>query len=334
MEVCGTHTVSIFRNGVRSLLPTEISLISGPGCPVCVTSQGEINAAVELARRPGTIVATYGDMLRVPGGSSSLAAERAAGRDVRVVTSAAEALHIAGENPDRETVFLAVGFETTSPATAAVVREAAEKGTSNFSVLCLHKVVPPALQLLASDKELQIDGFLLPGHVSTIIGEAPYRFLSEEYGIACAIAGFEAEDILFGVLELVRQIRTDKPAVRSLYRRAVRPDGNTRALKLLDQVFTASDASWRGLGVIPASGYALREPFRIFDAPGKLGLTVTEAPVPDGCRCGDVLSGLILPPECPLFGTACTPVNPVGPCMVSSEGSCAAHYKYQGSEIL
>lgn len=328
MEVCGTHTVSIFRQGLRSLFPEQLKLISGPGCPVCVTSQGEIDAALGLAARDGVILATYGDMLRVPGSNGSLQEMRSTGADVRVVTSAAEAMKIAMENPERETVFLGVGFETTAPATAVVLNQAMKSETRNFSVLCLHKAVPPALRALACDPELGIDGFLLPGHVSVILGVEPYRFLADELHIACSIAGFEAKDILLGLVDLVRQVRSGTPVVRSLYPRAVRPEGNPLARQSMNRVFCSVDREWRGLGVIPLSGFGLEGEWSRFDALQRFGIALTHTPPPPGCACGDILRGRLDPPECPLFGKTCTPASPVGPCMVSGEGSCAAWYRY------
>jgi hydrogenase expression/formation protein HypD len=332
MEVCGTHTVSIFRNGLKSLFPERLRLVSGPGCPVCVTDQGEIDAAIAVAERKNTIVATYGDMLRVPGSTGSLLDARSLGRKVEVVTSAAEAVHLAEKTPGENVVFLGIGFETTAPATASVILEAKEKDLRNFYVLCLHKRVPPALKLLADAPDLSIDGFLLPGHVSVVIGLEPYRFLAGQFRKACAVAGFEAADIMLGIAEILRQIRTGHPEVRSMYPRAVRPEGNEKAKELLAKVFDHVDASWRGLGEIRESGYAFREPFRRFDAASMLDIAIESAPPPEGCRCGDVLKGLISPKECPLFATTCTPTHPVGPCMVSSEGSCAAHYTYARKE--
>lgn len=328
MEVCGTHTVSIFRNGLKSLFPDNLRLVSGPGCPVCVTDQAEIDAAVATAELPDTIVATYGDMLRVPGSRGSLLDARSRGRTVQVVISASEALRLAEENPAKAVVFLAVGFETTAPATASIVLEAAAKRLDNFFVLSMHKRVPPALKLLAEAPDLSVDGFLLPGHVSVILGHEPYRFLSDRYGKACAIAGFEARDIMLGLAEILRQLRTGHPDIRSVYPRAVRPGGNEKARALLERVFERVSASWRGLGEMYDSGYGLREEFRGFDAFSTLGIELIPALPPAGCRCGDVLKGVVSPTECSLFGGACTPSEPVGPCMVSTEGSCAAYYSY------
>ncbi len=327
MEVCGTHTVELFRTGVRSMLPREIRLISGPGCPVCVTDQRDIDAALFLARLPGVTFTTYGDMLRVPGSQGTLLEARGEGADVRVVTSAAQALEEARRAPFREVVFCAVGFETTAPATAAVLLEARRQGIKNFFVLSLHKRVPPALELLASAPDLAVDGFLLPGHVGVILGEEPFRFLPEKFGVPCALAGFEAEEMAAGIAELGRQVILRAPAVRSVYSRAVRPEGNPRARSLLEEVFFSARAPWRGLGEMASSGLALREDFSPFDARRRFDLPPFPS-VSTPCACGAVLTGRIDPPECPLFGTSCTPASPVGPCMVSGEGSCAAHHRF------
>jgi hydrogenase expression/formation protein HypD len=327
MEVCGTHTVSLFRSGLRSLLPPSLRLVSGPGCPVCVTDQAEIDGAIELASRREVILTTFGDMLRVPGSRGSLASARGKGADVRVVTSAAEALRIAEENA-RPVVFLGIGFETTAPTTAVTLMEARRKNLRNFSVLCLHKTVPGALETLASDPAIRVEGFLLPGHVSSIIGLAPYAFLAERHRIGGAVAGFEPEEILAGLVELARQLRTGQPEIRSLYARAVRPEGNRAAVRAMEAVFAPCDAHWRGLGLIPGSGLSVREEYGDWNARSRFDLIVDEVPPPKGCRCGDILRGALDPPACPLFGTACTPSDPVGPCMVSGEGSCAAYYRY------
>ncbi|MBL3592907.1 MAG: hydrogenase formation protein HypD [Synergistaceae bacterium] len=327
MEVCGTHTVAVFRQGLRALLPPALRLVSGPGCPVCVTDQAEIDAAVALARRADLTLATYGDMLRVPGQGSSLAEERARGADVAVITSAAQALALA-RTSRKTVVFLAVGFETTAPATAAVVAEAARSKVENFSVLCLHKRVPPVMKLLASDRDLALDGFLLPGHVAVIIGLEPFRFLAEDYGLPSVVAGFEALEIMAGLVELARQHRAGRSEVVSRYP-AVGPDGNAKARRLLEEVFDTAPALWRGLGRIDGSGFVLKKSFASFDAAQRLGVTYGASTPPEGCRCGDVLAGKITPTACPLFGRTCNPSRPVGPCMVSSEGSCSAYYLFR-----
>lgn len=328
MEVCGTHTVSIFRHGIRELLPSSIRLLSGPGCPVCVTDQADIDAALSLARRKDTLIATYGDMLRVPGSRTSLAEERSSGSDIRIITSASQCIDLAMEHPDREVIFFAVGFETTAPATASLVLEASRKELPNLSVINFHKRTPPVLEALAMDPSLKIDGFILPGHVSVILGHGPYSFLAEKYGKASCIAGFEGEDILLAIADLCLQIREGRPRAASVYPRAVRPEGNPMALELMDRVFLSGPAKWRGIGPIQDSGFAFRKEFSPFDARIKWDLHIPETEPPEGCRCGDILSGKITPRECPLFSTACTPVKPVGPCMVSSEGTCSAYFRF------
>ncbi len=331
MEVCGTHTVSAFRSGLRSVLPKSMRLISGPGCPVCVTDQGEIEAALSLLRR-GVVVVAYGDMFKVPSASGSLASMRGEGHDVRTATSAMDALRVAEENPGREVVFLGVGFETTAPATATLVREARRKGIANLSVLSFHKRTPPAVEALAGAADVQISAFLLPGHVSVITGHEPFRFLADRFGLPAVIAGFDPEQILLAMVEIARQIRAGAPELRSVYGTAVRPEGNRKALGLLDEVFSVRDARWRGIGLIPDSGYGLRGDYGDFDAERRFSLVIVPGTPPAGCRCGDVLTGRITPPQCPLFRTACTPLSPVGPCMVSSEGTCGAYFRFHREE--
>lgn len=327
MEVCGTHTVSIFRSGIRSLLPPTLRLVSGPGCPVCVTDQGEIEAALSLLDR-GAVVAAYGDMFRVPCEGGSLASKRSQGCDARVVTNAMEVLSIAEENKSREVVFLGVGFETTAPATAALIGEAARRGTKNLSVLSFHKRTPPAVEILASDPDLRLSGFLLPGHVCVIIGHDPFRFLPDRYSLPGVIAGFGPEQILLGLAEIVKQHEQQAPALRSVYGTAVRKEGNGKALRILEEVFEHRDASWRGIGSIPGSGFGLRKRYGFFDAEKRFSLSLRPGTPPPGCRCGEVLTGKIIPPDCPLFRTACTPGSPVGPCMVSGEGTCGAYFRF------
>ena len=331
MEVCGTHTVSIFRAGLRCLLPPELRLVSGPGCPVCVTDQGEVDCALSLLDR-GFIVAAYGDMFRVPGESGSLASRREKGFDARVVTSAMDPLEIALNSPGREVVFLAVGFETTAPAKVALVLEASRRGIPNLSVLSFHKRTPPALAALSSDQELELSGFLLPGHVSVILGHEPFRFLADDRGIPSVIAGFDPGQIMAGLVEIALQVQKGEPRLASVYGRAVRPEGNSRARALMDRIFEGRDSCWRGLGVLPESGMALREEFSQFDAERRFSLAPSPGRTPPGCRCGEVLTGRISPPECDLFGTSCTPASPVGPCMVSAEGSCGAFFRFYRKE--
>lgn len=329
MEVCGTHTVSIGRYGFRSIMPAGLQLLSGPGCPVCVTANRDIDHAIALARTPGITVATFGDMMRVPGSTSSLAAEKSAGHDVRIVYSPLDALTLAAELPSQQVVFMGVGFETTTPTIAACILEAAARGLTNFSVFCAHKTTPPALRAIANDPETTIDGFILPGHVCTITGLAPFQFIVDEFGIPGVVTGFEPVDILTGIDRLVEMIVGGNPAVENAYPRSVRDEGNPVARRITEQVFEPCDAVWRGLGEISASGLRIRDEYARFDARKRFEVAVEPTQEPRGCRCGDVLRGAIAPTACPLFGHACTPEHPVGPCMVSSEGSCAAYYRYR-----
>ena len=328
MEVCGTHTVSIFRAGIRSVLPETISLISGPGCPVCVTDQREIDAFIALARTPGVMVTTFGDLMRVPGTESSLLQERSRGRDVRMVYSTMDALDLARKHPEKKVVFLGVGFETTAPTVAAVIALAAGQGVGNFSIYSAHKVVPPALCALMETPGVRIDGFLLPGHVSVIIGTEAFRPFVETYGIPCVVAGFEPVDILQGVASLAALIEAGEAGLGNAYPRAVTDQGNVRAWEVLKTVFEPADAAWRGIGTIAGSGLRIREAFADFDAGRLFDLDLPESTDPPGCACGEILTGIKSPPQCPLFRKRCTPMNPVGPCMVSSEGTCAAYYRY------
>ncbi|MBW2102204.1 MAG: hydrogenase formation protein HypD [Deltaproteobacteria bacterium] len=331
MEICGTHTMAIFKHGIRSLLPETIELVSGPGCPVCVTATRDIDRAIALTRHPEVILATFGDMIRVPGSRSSFRNEMAQGADVRMVYSTFDALNIARENPDRKVVFLGIGFETTAPTVAASVKAAQAEGLSNFQVLSVHKCLPPAMDALLSGGDLAIDGFICPGHVTTIIGTEAYESVVRRFGVPCVVTGFEPLDILQGILMLVRQIEEGVPRVEIQYRRAVSPEGNRAALAVMEEVFEPYDAHWRGLGPIPRSGLDLREEFQERNAALAFDLDVPEVPEPPGCRCAEVLRGAVRPPECSLFRKACTPRNPIGPCMVSGEGTCAAYFKYHAS---
>jgi hydrogenase expression/formation protein HypD len=327
MEVCGTHTHAIGRGGIRSLLPENVELVSGPGCPVCVTSQRDIERMILLARVPGMILCTFGDMIRVPGVTSSLERERAAGADIRVVYSPADALDLARAHPEREVAFLGIGFETTSPGIASVVLQAGEAGLANFSVYPCHKLILPAMEAVL-DGDTRIDGFLTPGHVSVIIGPEAYDELSRKYNAPCVATGFEPADVVEGITRLVEAVAEGRAGSEVQYTRAVRPGGNPRAWNTLMTVYEVADAEWRGLGMIPMSGLLFRPEHARFDAAARHALPELEPVHLPGCRCGDVLKGLLHPPECPLFGNPCTPANPVGPCMVSSEGSCAARYRY------
>ena len=328
MELCGTHTMAIARHGLMGMLPPTVEMISGPGCPVCVTSTGEIDQAVELAGREGVTVATFGDLMRVPGSRRSLADQRAAGARVEVVYSPLDAVEMAAKHPDKEVVFLAIGFETTAPTVAAAVLAAHAKGLANFSLLGAHKLLPPALAALLSGPDLGLSGFLCPGHVTTVIGTAAYEQVAAGYHLPCVVSGFEPADILGAILLLVRQVEAGEARVEVPYSRAVSPAGNPQAVALMEKVFQPCDAVWRGLGMIPLSGLKLRAGYAAYDAAARYALSSDPVPDPPGCRCGDVLRGLIRPPECKLFGKACTPTDPVGPCMVSVEGTCAAYYKY------
>ncbi len=328
MEVCGTHTVSIARSGIRDLMPAGVRLASGPGCPVCVTSNSDIDTVIALARVPEVIIATFGDMTRVPGSTSSLLKEQADGRDIRIVYSPLDALRIARDNPGREVVFVGVGFETTTPLVAIAVKRALEEGLENFSVFAAHKNMPGAIEAIIADPKLKVSALILPGHVSTIIGAEPYRFLAEKYGIPGVITGFEPVDMLQGIAMIMRQLHEGRAAIEIAYARGVMPEGNPVAKAAIDEVFDTCTATWRGLGPIEGSGYRLRERYAGFDAVSKLRPQVEQTREPKGCRCGDILRGIMRPDECPLFRKVCTPENPVGPCMVSSEGSCAAYFRY------
>lgn len=328
MEVCGTHTMSIYQYGLRSLLPPQVRLISGPGCPVCVTPNDYVDRAVALCRLPGVIVATFGDMVRVPGSSSSLLEERAKGADVRIVYSPLDAVALAARTPEKKVVFLGVGFETTAPAIGGSIIAARRRGLTNYFVLASHKTIPIPMALLSADPELQIDGYLCPAHVSAVIGAEAYRFLAEERGVPCVVTGFEPADVMQGVEMLVRQVVEGAPRVEIQYSRVVKWEGNRKAQEVLKEVFTPCDAPWRGIGVIPGSGLRIAEPYAAFDAERMIPVAVEETKEHQGCLCGEILKGKASPFDCPLFATACTPEAPVGACMVSSEGTCAAAYKY------
>ncbi len=330
MEVCGTHTMAIAKAGIKSLLPPQVELLSGPGCPVCVTPAEVIDQILELSVEPGIIITSYGDMLRVPGSrpGDSLLRRRALGARVEIVYSPMDAIEIAKANPAKEVVFLGVGFETTAPGTAAAVLTAQEQGVRNFTVWSMLKLVEPALRALMGMEGFDVQGFLCPGHVGTIIGERGFGFLPEAYHMPAVISGFEPEDILLSVYLLLRQIKEGRPRVQNEYTRAVSKNGNELAQKMLARAFAPRTDLWRGLGRIEASGLGLREELRDHDAQARFGLETLPAPKPTACRCGQVITGRLGPTGCPLFGTRCTPEDPVGPCMVSSEGACAAAYKY------
>ena len=331
MEVCGTHTVSIFRNGIRSILPKKLKLLSGPGCPVCVTSQGYIDIVLQLAERDDVLIATYGDMIRVPGKGGSLETKQA-GANVKVVLSSEDALQLAKDNPEKKVVFVAVGFETTAPATAVVVKDAAAGSVENFCILSGHKLVVPAMRALVSEKNHNIDAFLCPGHVSVIIGYRSYAEIAERFGRPCVVAGFEPMQIIEGLAEICRQLAAGKAELKSVYTAVVTEQGNTTAQKIIAEYFEPADGYWRGLGKIEKSTLKLKDKYSRFDAFKKFDITETPGEDASGCRCGEVLCGLIGPTDCGLFGKSCTPETPIGPCMVSSEGVCAAWFKYGPEE--
>lgn len=331
MEVCGTHTVSIFRAGLRQLLTAEVELVSGPGCPVCVTPDGYMDAAIGYARMEDLIVATFGDMLKVPGSASSLAEAMARGGDVRIVYSPLDALTIAKENPDKKVVFLAVGFETTAPTAAAAVLTAERENVGNFFLLPAQKLVPPAIRALLADEDARIDGFILPGHVAVVTGSEYFSFLAEEYHLPGVVAGFSPTELLRGIYRLVRQVAAGEARIENEYKSVVRPEGNPAAQEMMARVYETCAAEWRGLGTIPDSGLRLRDMYRRFDFSQARPLDLPPAPPKkSGCRCGEVLRGKITPKECPLFEKVCVPEHAAGPCMVSAEGVCAAWHKYGG----
>jgi len=331
MEVCGTHTMAIGRFGLRNLLPPELCLVSGPGCPVCVTAIEDVDRALYLAGRERVLFATFGDMLRVPGTKgATLQKLRAAGADIRVVLSSLDVLALAKGNGAREVVFMGIGFETTAPTTASLILRARERKLDNLTIFSVHKVIPPAMKALVEDPELNIDGFLCPGHVSTIIGSGPYDFLPEKAGASAVITGFEPADILEGILMILRQIETGKRKVEIQYTRAVNPEGNPRATAIMEKVFEPGPARWRGLGDIAGSGLLIREPYGTLDAARRFTFPEMTSEEIRGCSCGAILRGAKQPPQCPLFRIRCNPRNPLGPCMVSSEGTCAAYYRYGG----
>ena len=328
MEVCGTHTVSIARAGIKGLLHKNVELVSGPGCPVCVTSNEDIDKVIALSKIENVVIATFGDMARVPGSTTSLLEQKAKGAQVEVCYSPLDALEFAQNNREKEVVFVGVGFETTTPLVAATVKRASAAGAKNFSVFVAHKNMPGAIETIVKDENVAIDGLILPGHVSTIIGLKPYEFLAEKYSIPGVVTGFEPVDILAGIEKLVKQIANGEARIENAYGRNVEDAGNVLAAKMIDEVFKTCTATWRGLGEIAGSGYKLRDQFAEFDAERKFEIEPEPTKEHKGCECARVLRGIIAPSSCPLFRKVCTPQNPVGPCMVSTEGSCAAYFKY------
>jgi len=328
MEVCGGHTMAIQRFGLHALLPPTVKLISGPGCPVCVSSQHFIDKAMALSRLEDVIITTYGDLIRVPGSTTSLEKERANGSDIRIIYSVLEALEIAKNNPGKRIVFLGIGFETTAPATAAAIVQAKKAHLTNFFVLSAHKVMPPVMKALV-EEGVTLHGFLAPGHVSAITGTSIYNDLASVYGLGVVVAGFEPADMMQAVLMLVEQIEAGTPMVEVQYQRVVQLEGNKMAQQVLQEVFELRDDQWRGLGNIPLSGLKIKNAYASFDAEWEFEVMVPESSEPKGCICGLILRGLKTPLDCPLFGKKCTPVDPVGACMVSGEGTCATYYKYR-----
>ncbi|BCB96370.1 hydrogenase formation protein HypD [Dissulfurispira thermophila] len=329
MEVCGTHTVAIFKHGIRSLLPEGLKLLSGPGCPVCVTSIEDIDKVIAISMLDDVILCTFGDMMRVPGGKKSLSEAKAEGADIRIVYSPLDCLSIARVNINKKVVFFSAGFETTTPSVAGTLFEAERQKIDNFYIYSVNKLVPPAIEILLQSDEINIDGFILPGHVSTIIGIHPYKFIAEKYKRSGVITGFKAEDIITGIVMLLRQIAEGRAAVEIQYKSVVTEIGNQKAMDFINEFFETCDSYWRGIGMLPNSGLKLREKYRHRDAEAVFNIDLSDGVAePKGCQCGLVLRGIKIPSECPLFGKACTPEKPVGACMVSTEGSCAAYYKY------
>lgn len=328
MEVCGTHTMAAFRCGLHSLIPDNVTLLSGPGCPVCVTAQGDIDQMIDVSLIPDVVICTYGDMIRVPGRNGSLERARSRGADVRVVYSTMDAVKLAQNLPGKQVIFAAVGFETTAPATAAAIKLATKLGLDNFSVLASHKRVMPAMMGLLAAGDINIDGFLLPGHVAVIVGTEAFRPILEQYHLPCVVSGFEDFQMTQGLARLTQQVAAGKAELVNDYPQVVKADGNPAALAILDEVYDPCDTTWRGIGVIPQSGMKLKDEYAQYNAAVRFELPVMDSPEPAGCLCGDVIKGKATPDQCKLFGKACTPINPIGPCMVSSEGTCQAWFKY------
>lgn len=332
MEVCGSHTMAIFRNGLRSILPEGMKLVSGPGCPVCVTSASHMDAFIAMADIPGVHVTIFGDLFRVPGSTGSLAEASSRGAKVDIVYSPMDALEIAKNNPHELIVFLGVGFETTTPGIAATLLAAKNQNVTNFCVFSTQKTMPAPMEALLNDPSLKIDGLLCPGHVSTIIGACAWEPMAKKYKLACVVAGFETADLLKALILLSRQVNSGDIKVENMYPRAVSWEANQRATRMVEEIFEPVDMDWRGLGRIPQSGLKIRDAYREFDAEVRLEISLPEAKEPKGCLCGEILKGKMTPNECPLFDSRCTPANPIGPCMVSSEGTCAAYHKYGRDE--
>jgi len=334
MEFCGGHTHAILRYGIRQLVPRTVQLKSGPGCPVCVTASADLDKAIALARLPGVIITTFGDMIRVPGSYSNLQKAKSEGADIRVVYSTIDAVEIAKANPQKSVIFIGIGFETTAPTVSASILKARQERIENFYVLSLNKLTPPVMKALLDSGETKLDGIVCPGHVSVIIGSHPYEFIPRDYGVACVISGFEPLDILLCIDKLVEQIERGEPKVEIAYPRGVKPEGNMKARQPMEDVFEIGEANWRGIGTVPRSGLRIRQRYERFDADKAFSVNLKPSREPKGCRCGDVIRGAATPLECQLFKKACTPETPVGPCMVSTEGACAAYYQYGAAEDL
>jgi len=328
MEFCGGHTHAILRYGIRQLVPNTVEMRSGPGCPVCVTATADLDKAIALAHLPDVIITTFGDMMRVPGSYSSLQEAKAEGADVRIVYSTIDAVEIARTNREKSVIFIGIGFETTAPTIAASILKAQGEEIENFHVLSLNKLTPPVMKALLDSGEIKLDGIVCPGHVSVIIGSHPYEFIPRDYGVACVVSGFEPLDILLCIDKLVEQIEDGEPRVEIAYSRGVKPEGNEEARQLMGKVFEVGEANWRGIGIVPQSGLKIKEEYERFDADKTFSVSPEPPREPAGCRCGDVIRGAAMPLDCKLFGEVCTPERPVGPCMVSSEGACAAYHQY------
>lgn len=336
MEVCGTHTQSFFKFGLGSFLPSNIEILSGPGCPVCVSSQEYIDKAIEYSKLKDVIITTFGDMIRVPGTTSSLEKERAKGANIKIVYSSLDALDIAKKNPNKKIIFLAVGFETTSPTTALTILKAKKLKLDNFFVFSSHKVIPPAMEIIAKDKKLNIQGFICPGHVSTIIGATPYNKVAKKFNLPCVITGFEPVDILEGLVMLLEQLKNKQSQVTIQYTRVVKKEGNVEAQKIVNEVFEVCDSKWRGLGVIKKSGLKIRRRFSDFDVENQVPLKIRlpKKQKKNRCLCAEVLKGKIRPTQCPSFRKACKPETPLGPCMVSAEGACGIYYRLGSRRVF
>ena len=328
MEVCGTHTVAIFRAGLRQMLPETVELVSGPGCPVCVTPDDYMDKAIAYAQRDDVIIATFGDMLKVPGSKSSLNEAKTGGADIRIVYSPMDSIAIAEDNPDKKVIFLAVGFETTAPTAAATVLAAEQQGITNLFMLSAQKLVPPVMEVLLNDEEVHVDGFILPGHVSVVTGTGVYKPVIEKYHVPGVVTGFEPVQILRGLYRLVQQVVKGEAKVENEYTDVVKPEGNPVSMAITNKVYEPCDTGWRGMGVVPLSGLKMRDEYARFDIEQVLPVEVETITKKTACRCGEVLRGIVTPKECPLFGKACVPTHAIGPCMVSVEGVCAAWYKY------